>query len=138
MSIEEQARSALSDLASQHGLDVAGGKICRTSSRFCLGVEHGDYNGTELFGVGTGERAAALRARLGRPPLPSLPLRRACRSFSRRGSVAHGGHSAHVQDRFIWIAYKPNGTKSIRIVSHNFPKDGLVEFEIGSVRQMRR
>eukprot|EP00971_Amphidinium_carterae_P173216 3434282-Amphidinium_carterae.1 len=21
--------------------------------RFCLGVEHGDYNGTELFGVGT-------------------------------------------------------------------------------------
>jgi len=25
----------------------------RTSSRFCLGVEHGDYNGTELFGVGT-------------------------------------------------------------------------------------
>lgn len=24
----------------------------RTSSRFCLGVEHGDYNGTDLFGVG--------------------------------------------------------------------------------------
>ena len=27
--------------------------VRRTSSRFCLGVEHGDYNGTELFGVGT-------------------------------------------------------------------------------------
>ena len=39
--------------AQKMGLDVAGGKIRRTSSRFCLGVEHGDYNGTELFGVGT-------------------------------------------------------------------------------------
>ena len=39
--------------AKQHGLDIAGGTIRRTSSRFCLGVEHGDYNGTELFGVGT-------------------------------------------------------------------------------------
>ena len=38
-----------------HGtaLDIAGAKIRRTSSRFCLGVEHGDYNGTNLFGVGT-------------------------------------------------------------------------------------
>jgi galactokinase len=35
------------------GLAVGGGKVRRTSSRFCLGVEHGDYNGTELFGVGT-------------------------------------------------------------------------------------
>jgi galactokinase len=35
------------------GIDVCGGKVRRTSSRFCLGVEHGDYNGTELFGVGT-------------------------------------------------------------------------------------
>ena len=39
--------------ADQHGLDVFGGKVRRSSSRFCLGVEHGDYNGTELFGVGT-------------------------------------------------------------------------------------
>lgn len=39
--------------AKQHGLDIAGGTVRRTSSRFCLGVEHGDYNGTELFGVGT-------------------------------------------------------------------------------------
>lgn len=43
----------LSRLASDTGLNVAGGKIRRTSSRFCFGVEHGDYNGTELFGVGT-------------------------------------------------------------------------------------
>ena len=43
----------LSSAAKTHGLDIAGGKVRRTSSRFCLGVEHGDYNGTELFGVGT-------------------------------------------------------------------------------------
>jgi galactokinase len=48
-----QAASILKGLAAKHGLDIAGGKIRRTSSRFCLGVEHGDYNGTELFGVGT-------------------------------------------------------------------------------------
>jgi galactokinase len=40
-------------LAKDKGIDIKGGKIRRTSSRFCLGVEHGDYNGTELFGVGT-------------------------------------------------------------------------------------
>ena len=40
-------------LAAQHKLDVRGGRVRRTSSRFCLGVEHGDYNGTSLFGVGT-------------------------------------------------------------------------------------
>ena len=43
----------LSSAAKENGLDIAGGKVRRTSSRFCLGVEHGDYNGTELFGVGT-------------------------------------------------------------------------------------
>jgi galactokinase len=61
----------------------------RTSSRFCLGVEHGDYNGTELFGVGT--------------------------------------------DRFIWLAYKPNGTEKVRLFSGNFPNDGVIEYTIGSV-----
>jgi len=40
-------------LARAHKFNLGGGKIRRTSSRFCLGVEHGDYNGTELFGVGT-------------------------------------------------------------------------------------
>ena len=43
----------LAAAARQNGLDISGGKIRRTSSRFCLGVEHGDYNGTDLFGVGT-------------------------------------------------------------------------------------
>lgn len=43
----------LASAAKENGLDIAGGKVRRTSSRFCLGVEHGDYNGTELFGVGT-------------------------------------------------------------------------------------
>jgi galactokinase len=35
------------------GLSLERAKLRRSSSRFCLGVEHGDYNGTELFGVGT-------------------------------------------------------------------------------------
>jgi len=50
---ERLARETLARLAAENGLDIAEGRIRRTSSRFCLGVEHGDYNGTELFGVGT-------------------------------------------------------------------------------------
>ena len=50
---DDSIRKKLAALAKQRGLNVAGGKIRRTSSRFCFGVEHGDYNGTELFGVGT-------------------------------------------------------------------------------------
>lgn len=83
----------LSGLAAEHGLDIAGGKVRRTSSRFCLGVEHGDYNGTELFGVGT--------------------------------------------DRFIWMAYKPNGSNRMRLFSGNFPDDGVVDFELGNVPEPR-
>ena len=86
---DAQARVELKKLARGAGLDVAGGKLRRTSSRFCLGVEHGDYNGTELFGVGT--------------------------------------------DRFIWLGYKPNGTDRVRILSGNFPQDGVVEFRSGEV-----
>ena len=50
---DADARSELARLADIAGLDVVGGAIRRTSSRFCIGVEHGDYNGTELFGLGT-------------------------------------------------------------------------------------
>jgi len=50
---DQQAKKILAQLAKQTKLRVEGGRIRRTSSRFCLGVEHGDYNGTELFGVGT-------------------------------------------------------------------------------------
>ena len=78
-------------LTKQAGIDISGSRIRRTSSRFCLGVEHGDYNGTELFGVGT--------------------------------------------DRFIWLAYKPNGTDKVRLFSGNFPDDGVIEFKIGHVPQ---
>jgi len=78
----------LKDLAKRYNFDIAGGKVRRTSSRFCLGVEHGDYNGTELFGVGT--------------------------------------------DRFIWLAYKGNGTDRIRLFSGNFPDDGVIDFQIGN------
>src|SRR5271154_5689924 len=84
-----QARETLGRLAATNGLQVQGGGIRRTSSRFCLGVEHGDYNGTELFGVGT--------------------------------------------DRFLWLAYKLNGTNRVRLSSANFPDDGLVDFKLGYV-----
>lgn len=46
-------RRHLLETARRKRLDITGGRLRRTSSRFCLGVEHGDYNGTELFGVGT-------------------------------------------------------------------------------------
>jgi galactokinase len=52
-SFDKAAVDRLTALANETGISVAGGRIRRTSSRFCLGVEHGDYNGTELFGVGT-------------------------------------------------------------------------------------
>ncbi len=88
---DQQAFDVLKRLATEKELDVTRGKVRRTSSRFCLGVEHGDYNGTELFGVGT--------------------------------------------DRFIWLAYKPNGTDTMRLFSGNFPDDGVIEFKIGHVPQ---
>jgi galactokinase len=86
---DEQSLQKLRGLASQTKLDLKGAKVRRTSSRFCLGVEHGDYNGTELFGVGT--------------------------------------------DRFIWLAYKPSGTGSVKLFSGNFPDDGVIEFTLGDV-----
>jgi galactokinase len=92
MELTKDGQNALGKIfksAIDNALDIKGGRIRRTSSRFCLGVEHGDYNGTELFGVGT--------------------------------------------DRFIWLAYKPNGTKKIRLFSANFPDDGIIEFELGNV-----
>ncbi|MCE5187132.1 MAG: hypothetical protein LLF76_13510 [Planctomycetaceae bacterium] len=86
---DKEAFEYLKKLARERKIDLDGAKVRRSSSRFCLGVEHGDYNGTELFGVGT--------------------------------------------DRFIWMAYKPNGTKKMRLFSGNFANDGVVEFEIGKV-----
>jgi len=50
---EQTTLDKILKFARDNGIDVKGGKVRRTSSRFCLGVEHGDYNGTELFGVGT-------------------------------------------------------------------------------------
>ena len=86
---DREALEKLQQFAKDNGIDIAGGKMRRTSSRFCLGVEHGDYNGTELFGVGT--------------------------------------------DRFIWLAYRPNGTNKVRLFSGNFPNDGVIEYTIGNV-----
>lgn len=92
MGLTKEGQTALEKIqqwAKEQEIDVAAGKVRRTSSRFCLGVEHGDYNGTELFGVGT--------------------------------------------DRFIWMAYKPNGTNKVRLFSGNFPDDGVIEYTIGDV-----
>jgi len=86
---DADAIAELGRLALESGLDIAGGTIRRSSSRFCLGVEHGDYNGTELFGVGT--------------------------------------------DRFIWLAFKPNETGRVRLLSGNFPGDGVISFKPGKV-----
>lgn len=80
------------DASAAAKIDISGGKIRRSSSRFCFGVEHGDYNGTELFGCGA--------------------------------------------NRFIWLAYKPNKTKTVRLFSTTYPcpvsKDGIVTFEAGA------
>ncbi len=86
---DKGAIKKLREIARQQQIDIKAGKVIRTSSRFCLGVEHGDYNGTELFGVGT--------------------------------------------DRFIWMAYKPAENSRMRLYSGNFPGDGVIEFELGSV-----
>lgn len=56
MDLSAQDREAIDKIAQsskQTAIDLRGARLRRTSSRFCLGVEHGDYNGTELFGVGT-------------------------------------------------------------------------------------
>jgi len=96
MQLTTEGHTALDNILSfskDKGINIKGGKIRRTSSRFCLGVEHGDYNGTELFGVGT--------------------------------------------DRFIWLAYKPNGSNKVRLFSGNFPNDGVIEFVLGNVPEPR-
>jgi len=92
MELTAEGRAAVErivQLSKEAGVNIKGGRVRRTSSRFCLGVEHGDYNGTELFGVGT--------------------------------------------DRFIWLGYRPNGTKCIKLFSGNFPNDGVIEFKLGDV-----
>ncbi len=86
---DSEATDKILQLARHNAININAGKIRRTSSRLCLGVEHGDYNGTELLGVGI--------------------------------------------DRFIWLAYKPNGTKHLKLFSANFHSDGVIEFDLGNV-----
>ncbi len=86
---DAKAIEKIMSAAKTKGLDLTGATITRSSSRFCLGVEHGDYNGTDLFGIGT--------------------------------------------DRFIWFAYKPNGTDKNRLFSVNIPDQGIIEYKIGQV-----
>lgn len=84
---DHEAVRNIQQISQQQGIDLRGGKVRRTSSRFCLGVEHGDYNGTELFGVGT--------------------------------------------DRFIWMGYTAGTPGRMRLFSGNFPREGVVEFDLG-------
>jgi hypothetical protein len=86
---DKAAVGKILQLSQETGINIKNGRIRGTSSRFCLGVEHGDYNGTELFGVGT--------------------------------------------DRFIWLAYRPNGTDGMKLFSGNFPDDGVIAFKLGDV-----
>jgi galactokinase len=51
--METEIHNKLASAAQKFGLNISGGQVRRSSSRFCFGVEHGDYNGMELFGVGT-------------------------------------------------------------------------------------
>ncbi len=57
MALGEEDRTAIETIVelarSKAGIGIRGAKVRRTASRFCLSVEHGDYNGTELFAVGT-------------------------------------------------------------------------------------
>lgn len=86
---DKTAAITLRNYATQAGMDLSNARIRRTSSRLCLGVEHGDYNGTDLFGVGT--------------------------------------------DRFIWMAYKPNGTNRMRFFDGKYPHDGILDFKSGKI-----
>lgn len=90
---DKTAAEKLHAFSLKAGMKLNGARIRRTSSRLCLGVEHGDYNGTDLFGVGT--------------------------------------------DRFIWMAYKPNGTNRMRFFDGKFAADGVVDFESGRVPEPR-
>lgn len=49
---DHRAVAGLRAIAAERGLSVQGGFVVRASSRLCLSVEHGDYNGAPLFGIG--------------------------------------------------------------------------------------
>ncbi|MFH1422150.1 MAG: hypothetical protein ABIH42_05500 [Planctomycetota bacterium] len=49
---DNEALSTIKKASEEICLDLSDAKVRRTSSRLCLSVEHGDYNGTNLFGVG--------------------------------------------------------------------------------------
>ncbi|MGJ8642112.1 MAG: galactokinase [Luteolibacter sp.] len=51
--MEQKITEKLHSAAASLGLNIEGGTVRRTSSRFCFGIEHGDYNDMELFGIGT-------------------------------------------------------------------------------------
>ena len=98
--MDPTALQHLQTLAQQHALDIAGAKICRTSSRFCLGVEHGDYNGTNLFGVGTDRYIGSLQGQQHKhhqTGLGQLPGRRPHRLRERFSDAAAAAHGAAVQ-----------------------------------------
>jgi hypothetical protein len=96
-------------------------------------VEHGDYNGTELFGVGTGKR---IPERERKRWLRERWLRERWLRERRRGLTDVRPRCSI--DRFIWMAYKPNGTDRVRMISHNFLRDGLIDFQLNQVLLVAR
>ncbi|MFH1848559.1 MAG: hypothetical protein ABH879_00055 [archaeon] len=50
---DHDAVRRLSEIAAELEWDMEGASVRANSSRGCLSVEHGDYNGTHLFGFGT-------------------------------------------------------------------------------------
>ena len=107
MSVTDRDRHALSELerfGSESGLDVAGRHGPPVVLRFCLGVEHGDYNGTELFGVGTDRFIWLAYKANDQRPNPTLqrefPRRRRDRVHTRRAPRAESPESRDTWARF--------------------------------------
>ncbi len=73
-SIDDDATAKLLAAAQDAGMVFRSARLRRSASRFCLGVEHGDYNGTELFGVGTDRFIWAAYQKLALPRMRLLSL----------------------------------------------------------------
>jgi len=103
----KEDQGALEDASAacrENGIKIVGGKVRRTSSRFCLGRRHGDYNGRNCSASGptassgwpigpthkqSGSSAAnsprwANRYTMGNVPKPSR------RPLPRRGAIPYG------------------------------------------------
>ncbi len=86
---DRAARARIRAAAAAAGFDLAGAHLLRTSSRLCLSVEHGDYNGTPLFGIGT-DRCLWIAAK----PRPGGEVRFLSIAFAGEGIVRYRAGAA--------------------------------------------